>query len=462
MNASQPNARRRDAADADVDAEDGGRPLWLDEAPPPPPLSEAPPAAADVAVIGSGYTGLHAAIQTARGGRSTVVVDAGDPGRGCSTRNGGQISTSVKPSFETLARRHGAERARAIRAEGTAALDWIESFVAAEGIECGFRRAGRIHAAHTPEAYEALARSAERIMREEGVEAYAVPRARQRDEIGTDFYFGAVVNPGYASLHPAKYHRGLLNLALGAGAQVVPRCAALSVTPAGGGFVVETERGRILARDVVVATNGSTSRLTPWLRRRVIPIGSYVIATQELPRGTMDRLFPTGRVVVDTRRVVYYFGPTPDRRRVVFGGRVSAGEADPSAGGPLLHAQMARIFPELADARVTHAWRGFVAYTFDELAHCGVHDGVRHAMGYCGSGVSMASYLGMRTGLKVLGREDGRTAFDDLPFPTRPLYAGRPWFLPAAVAWRRWRDALDERRCARLREAPPTPEGAAG
>ncbi len=420
-------------------------PYWLEDAPPPPPLAEAPPAAADVVVIGSGYTGLNAALETVRGGRSTVVLEAGDPGEGCSTRNGGQVSTSIKPSRAALARRFGAERAAAIRAEGPASLDWLERFVAAEGIDCGFRRAGRFHAAHSPAAYERLARDAERRAREEGVEAHAVPRAEQRREIGSDFYHGGVAFPSYGSLHPGRYHRGLLARAVEAGAAVVPRCPARAIRREGAGFEVDTPAGTVRAREVVVATNGYTSALTPWLRRRVIPIGSYVIATEPLGRETVARLFPTGRIACDTRRVVYYYGPSPDGTRVVFGGRVSATERDPAATGPRLHAALAEIFPELAAARISHSWCGFVAYSFDTLPHAGVHEGLHYAAGYCGSGVGLSSYLGMRTGRRVLGLPDGRTAFDDLPFPTRPLYTGRPWFLPAAVAWYRWRDRLETR-----------------
>jgi len=163
----------------------------------------------------------------------------------------------------------------------------------------------------------------------------------------------------------------------------------------------------------------------------------------------MDRLFPTNRVTSDTCRVVYYYRASPDRSRILFGGRVSATETDPKVSAPRLMTALTRIFPELAGTGVSHSWMGTVAYSFDHLAHTGVHDGIHYAMGYCGSGVSMASYLGMRTGQRVLGRPEGKTAFDGLPFPTRPLYTGTPWFLPAMVAWYARLDRREVDRAAR-------------
>lgn len=414
---------------------------WLDQLGAAPELAGDLPDRVDVAVIGSGYTGLNAALQTARGGRTTLVLDAQEVGRGCSTRNGGQISTSVKPSLARLTARFGASKAAAIRAEGVTALEWIGDFIAAEGLDCDFRRSGRFHAAHTPRHYEDLARDAGRMQREEGIESHPVPRAEQHRELGTDSYFGGVVFPRHAALHPGKYHRGLLDRALQAGVRIVENCAALSIAPEGARFRIETPKGPVNAPDVIVATNGYSGPLMPWLQRRVIPIGSYIIATEELPPAQMDELFPTDRIASDTCKVVYYYRPSPDRRRVLFGGRVSASETDARRSAPPLHAAMCRIFPQLEGTAISHSWSGTVAYTFDEMAHTGTHDGVHYAAGYCGSGVSMASYLGMRAGQKVLGLREGQTAFDDLPNPTRPLYTGRPWFLPAAVAWYRWIDS---------------------
>lgn len=420
--------------------------FWLDGLPPLSNLPKMPLRTVDVAIVGSGYTGLNAALETARGGRNTLVLDAEDPGWGCSTRNGGHISTSVKPSLEKLTARFGEQRARAIRKEGETALEWIETLINRENISCDFRRCGRFHAAHTPKHYQELVRNAEKLFLEEGIESYAVSRQDQRKELGSDAYFGGVVFPRHAALHPAKFHRGLLERAIDAGVHVTGNCAVQRIKKSPDGFVLSTPKGETQAREVIIATNGYTSNLTPWLRRRIVPIGSYVIATEPLPAALVDALFPTHRTASDTCKVVYYYCATPDRKRVVFGGRVSASETDPKVSGPKLFADMCRIFPELRDYKVSHSWHGTVAYSFDELAHVGNHDGMNYALGYCGSGVSMASYLGMRLGQKVLGKKEGRTAFDDLPHSTRPFYRGNPWFLPAVVAWYRWRDRMQYQR----------------
>jgi len=415
-------------------------PYWWEAAPRPALPEIALPQAVDVAVIGSGYTGLNAALVLARAGRSVLVFDAEDAGWGCSSRNGGQISTSIKPGYDELAKKHGADAAFAILKEGRNALAWIEEFVRAEGIDCDFRVAGRFHAAHNPVQFEKMAKEIANQPKGLEVPAHVVPRAEQHTEMGTDTYFGGVVFESHAQLDPGRYHIGLLDRALSAGAQVATHCPATAVDRASGGFDVATPGGTVRAHDVIVATNGYTGTITPWQRRRVIPIGSYMIATEPFPEAVADRLMPKSRAYSDSRKVVYYYRLSPDRTRILFGGRVSINETDPVKSAPLLRRDLIAIFPDLADIRVSHSWMGFVAYTFDTLAHTGSHDGMHHAMGYCGSGVSMASYLGMRTGQKVLGLAEGRTGFDDIRFQTRPLYTGKPWFLAGSIAYYRWRD----------------------
>lgn len=415
-------------------------PYWWERSPRPAPDEITLPAKADVVIIGSGYTGLHAALQTARGGRDTVVIDAEAAGWGCSSRNGGQVGTSLKPSYDDLAAKHGPQLAHDILREGHDSLEWIGEFIEREGIDCSLSRCGRFHAAHTPKKYEELARSIENQPKGLETGSHLVPRAEQHREIGTDFYHGGVVHPRHVSVDPGAYHLGLLRLAREAGVTIVPFCKAEGISGTRGAFEVQTSKGRTTARDVIVATSGYTGRLTPWQQRRIIPIGSYMLATEPLETETIDRLMPKGRVFSDTRKLVVYYRTCPERRRILFGGRVSLNETDPTSAAPALHGLMARRFPELAKTPITHAWMGFVGYTFAQLPHLGVRDGIHYSMGYCGAGVGLSSYFGMRIGQQLLGLAEGDSPLCRLRFETRPYYWGTPWFMAPAVRYYRWQD----------------------
>jgi glycine/D-amino acid oxidase-like deaminating enzyme len=417
-------------------------PYWWEASPRESDENGMPPSSVDVLIIGAGYTGLHAAVQAARGGAGTLVVDAEAAGFGCSSRNGGQISTSVKPSFATLTQRYGEALAIAILKEGQASLDHVASFVRDEDIACDFGVVGRFHGAHTRGQYDKLARDCETSHPGFQTGAFVVPRDRQHAELGTDAYWGGVVFPRHASLDPGRYHSGLLRVARGAGAQIVSHCRVTDIARRTGGFDVATSKGKVRADKVIIATNGYTGPLTPWHQRRVIPIGSYIIATEEISRETMDRLFPTNRILSDTRKLVYYYRPSPDRKRVLFGGRVSLNETDPRKSGPKLLAELVRLFPELSGTRISHSWAGTVAFSFDTLMHCGEDDGLFFAMGYCGSGVGMAGHLGSKLGRAAAGIDKDLGPFSRIPFPTRPFYTGNPWFLGPSVALYRLRDRL--------------------
>ena len=411
-------------------------PLWLENAD-VLPLAERPlPNRVDVLVIGAGYTGLSAARETAAAGRSTLVLDAGPVGAGCSSRNGGQVAYSIKPSFSALTAKFGAPRAFRICREGLDAVSYLRA-LATQHLDCDWREAGCFFGAHTAKHFREMARAAENQPRGLEQRIVPVPKTEQHGEIASDYYQGGCVYPHDASVDPTRLLLALLRRALDSGALVVDRTPADAVGANRDGFEVLTPRGIVQARQVLLATNGYSGPLSPWHRRRVIPIGSYQIATEPLGADRVRSLIPRGRNIVDSRRVVVYFRPSADGERIIFGGRAALAEKDPLACVPRLRQMMARIFPQLKSVRVSHAWVGWVAYTFDTLPHLGRHDGMYYCMGYCGQGVPLAPYFGKRIGQQMLGLAEGRTALDGLPFQSRPYYRGTPWFLaPSVLAYR--------------------------
>ena len=396
-------------------------------------------------MVGAGYCGLSAALGLRRHGADVAVLEIGRIGHAASSLNGGMVSGGLKLTHAELARSFGAERATALLAEGARCLPFLEELLAREGIDGHYRRTGRFVGAHCPAAYAALATNVETIKALTGAPAWLLPRARQREEIDTGYYFGGMVAEASGALHPALYHRGLAAAARRADAVVAEDAGVVAIAKRPGGFALTTTRGRVEAREVLVATNGYTGPVTPWLRRRLIPLGSYIIATEPLSPETVRRLVPRGRMIVDTNRVLSYYRPSPDGTRILYGGRVSFRQATATEAAPRLHGLMTRVWPELARTRVTHAWTGNVAFTFDHVPHMGVHEGVHYAVGCQGSGVEMASYLGHRVALKLAGKQTEPSAFDNLPFPTRPTYTGDPWFLPIVGSYYRLRDWLERR-----------------
>ena len=304
---------------------------WWDATPRPAPTTGALPKSVDVLIVGSGYTGLNAARETAEGGRSTLVIDAEDLGFGCSSRNGGQLSTSIKPTFDDLRGRHNEDVSFRIRREGIEGLQFVKDIIKTKGIDCDLRHTGRFHGAHAPKYFDYLVKTAKTQPKGLEVPIEIVPRAEQHKEIQSDRYYGGVVFPEHGHLDPAKFHQGLLKLAQKAGATFVSHCPATRIEKSGQGFVVHTPKGTVTARDVLIATNGYSGPLSPWHRRRVIPIGSYILATDPLPGGAGKyipndravsdsqahrRLFPpvAGRPADTVRRPCAAFGERPDRR----------------------------------------------------------------------------------------------------------------------------------------------------
>ena len=410
-----------------------------------PPRSGRPlPETADVVVIGGGYTGINAARELARRGVAVSLVEARTLGYGASTRNGGIVHPGYKCGPQELIRRYGEETGRALYQETLDGYETVKRLISQEPIDCDFREVGHLELAYAPAHVKEL-QHAQASLASMGVATTLVPRARIREEIGSDAYFGALVVENSGLLHPGRFFAGLVDAADRAGADLHEGARARFIRPrAGGRFAVETERGTIRARDVFVATNGYTDGVVPSLRRRIIPIGSYIIASEPLPDELARELSPKGRAFFDTKNFLYYWHVTADRR-MVFGGRASFMPTSIDRTAAILHNGLLEVHPQLAGYRIDYAWGGNVGFTFDRMPHVGrTADGVAYAMGCCGTGVALMTHLGTRVGEWLAGGD--APALARLKFPLVPApYEGRPWFMPFAGEWFRLQDRLAAR-----------------
>jgi glycine/D-amino acid oxidase-like deaminating enzyme len=420
------------------------RPLWQAQAGALPDWrGRALPEGADVVVVGGGYTGVSAARQLARQGARVTLLEAERLGFGASTRNGGLAHPGYKWGPTELIRRYGEETGRGIYRETLDGYGYLKQLIVDEAIDAEFSERGHLELAYAPAHVERL-HAAKASLDAVGVESAWVPRERLREEIGSDGYFGALAIEGSATLHPAKYFAGLATAAARAGADLHEGVRARAVRPRRDGrVVVETDRGAIIARDVIVGTNGYTDGFVPALRRRVIPIGSYIIATEPLPEDLARELSPKGRAFFDTKNFLYYWRLSSDRR-MVFGGRASFIPTSVDKTAAILRRGMVEVHPQLRDTPIDYAWGGNVGFTVDRMPHVGRLGGVTYAMGYCGTGVVMATYLGAKVAEWLGGGP--APALARLRFPLVPApYEGRPWFLPFAGEWFRLQDRLAAR-----------------
>ncbi len=414
--------------------------LWSDQIAPLRRPAVPLPSSTDVAIIGGGYTGLAAARELARRGVDVTVLERHHLGWGASSRNGGFVLQGYKPEMEELARMVGADRAKGMFQLTLDAMQRLERLIAEEQIECDFSHCGALTLAAKPGHFAALEQSGRFLREQLGYETELLSPGDLGREIDSSRYHGALLDPGGCSLQPAKYVSGLGQAASRAGARLHEDTEVTRVKKVAAGFEVGTSRGLLRAREVLAATNGYTPAALGMLRRRVIPIGSYIIATEPLGPETARTLIPRRRVMSDTKNLLYYFRLSPDDR-MVFGGRASFTPASPRRSAAILRAGMREVFPQLAEAKVEFAWSGKVAYPMDHLPHAGRMGGVYYSMGYCGHGVALATYLGTWMAGVIAGGGElpdlGGKRFKAIPF-----FTGFPWFLPLVGGYYRTRDWL--------------------
>lgn len=418
-------------------------PYWWDAAPRTHEPAKPLPAGTDVAIIGSGYTGLSAALTLARGGREVTVLEGESLGYGASSRNFGMLGRQYKYDLTTLIARHGLARAKELYDGCNRAFAFVNALIEREGIDCFHAPSGRFVAANTPGHLHAL--EAELAARAEhfGHLYEIVPRERQETELVTRRFVGGAVIPEHKTVHPGLFHKGFSDRVRTAGAAIHTGTTVLSVRRAGQGWRLETSRGTLAADHLIAATNGYTGRATSWLRRRVVPIRAYMVATEPLDPAVLDNVLPRRRGFHDCAHAMQYARVSPDGSRLIFGAMTGEVHDDLRSVAVTLRERLRALFPQVGKIRLSHVWTGQCAGTFDYFPHRGRHDGMHYAMGYCfGAGMPFGTWLGDAVARGILG-EPAATPLDEPEMPSHPLYWGKAWFLPFYLRYQGWLDWKD-------------------
>jgi glycine/D-amino acid oxidase-like deaminating enzyme len=415
---------------------------WLTTVPMLASPAQPLPENADVAVIGAGFTGLSAALALAKRGAKVVVLESETIGWGASSRNGGMVLTGLKLGVNQLISKYGRDLTRRMYAASLETISCVERLVKEENIACDFARTGHLEVACKQSHFDDYSRQVEVIAREFNHQLRIVPRDQLRTEIGSDIHFGGMVDEISAGLNPARYVAGLGAAAMRAGASVHEHTRLQSVERdaqnGAPGFRLNTSRGSFRARNVLVGTSGYTGAATPALRKKIIPIGSFIITTEVLPDALARELSPRNRQIYDSKNYLYYFRLTPDKR-MLFGGRAAFfPETDQTIrqSAEILRRGMIKVYPQLRGTKVEYVWGGTLDFCFDIMPHAGQIEGIYFAVGYAGHGVAMATWQGQKMAEWIAeGKTDN--PFTEIPFPGAPLglYNGKPWFLPFAGAY---------------------------
>ncbi|MEJ2626773.1 MAG: FAD-binding oxidoreductase [Pseudolabrys sp.] len=398
----------------------------------------------DVVVIGGGFTGLSAALTLAKAGVKVAVLEANVVGFGASGRNGGHVNNGLAHGYGEAKEHLGAERAKRLYQMFDDSVDLIESLVAEEGIECNFRRGGKLKLASKPSHVAGLRANFELVHREVDPDTDFLEEADLEGEVGSQSFHGAMRMRKSAMMHMGRYVTGLAQAAERRGATIWENAPMTAKQRTATGWELITPKGKLRASQLIVATNSYSGKSLAWFRRRILSIGAFIIATRPLTDAEVAATMPGNRTCVTTMNVGNFFRLSPDNR-LIFGGRAKfstvSDQATDARSGEILRASLAKIFPQLSSIEIDYCWGGLVGMTKDRFPRAGVHEGMIYGMGYSGHGAQLSTHLGQILARMAMGERDANP-LEGLPWPAIPFYNGKPWFLPLVGAYYQLKDRI--------------------
>lgn len=410
-------------------------PYWVDDFPRPAGLTSDLPAETDYLIVGSGLTGLSAALRLAEAGKNVTVIDAGDIAGGASSMNGGMVSPDVKAGVDTVHAYFGPKVAAEMWASTVRSIEIVKELNGRSGTDALIQQGGMAALGRGPKALKSFDRTLDWYKRRFDVDWQVVDARDIHTIVGGDHFNVALFEPEGYGVHPARFVFGLAGEVKMAGAAMVSHCEATLLEKQKTGLKVTTGKGVITAGDVIIATNGYTTRQpSKELARLVVSIGSYIIVTEPLSEERASAIFPGGSMTHTKKRLLNYMRRTPDNRILVGGRRNLHPDLNLDETARDLHHSLLTFWPELADVEITHVWGGRLGVPFDLIPHIGRIDGAWYALGYGGHGVGLSTQLGYELAGMLLG-EDPPSVYSQIPHNGRFYYTGKkPWFLTPASA----------------------------
>lgn len=388
-----------------------------------PPAAPLPPLQqrldVDVAIVGAGFTGLYTAIRLARAGQKVAIVEASRVGWGASGRNGGQLILGFScdmPPFEAALGHAGAQQVWRLVAQ---AAEEIRSTIRSEAIDCDLRD-GHLWTSVLARRVRLLTDWQEEAARKWGHHDLTfVPREQLGAHVASQRYQAGLLDARGGHLHPLKYVRGLLALALRLGVQVFEGTRALQVHEQVDGVRVTTPHGALRAARAVLACNAYVDRLDPRGGTHVLPVGTYMIATEPLDPARAQALLPSGVAVTDNQFILDYFRLSADHR-LLFGGKCTYTGREPAQLREKMRQDLVRVFPQLADVAITHCWGGHIDITPARTPDFGRRGAVYWAQGFSGHGIVPTCVAGRVLAEALLGDDTHLRLFEQLHNPAFP------------------------------------------